>query len=93
MKAAVASMPELQDLIDRLMKFGISKTSMILSTPSPTASRQACGAGRQWRMCGVSPTPGLSGRRRDPYFIAATNPNRRAHNANGVILRSGTPGR
>ncbi|ELP1296901.1 Lrp/AsnC family transcriptional regulator [Pseudomonas aeruginosa] len=33
MKAAVASMPELQDLIDRLMKFGISKTSMILSTP------------------------------------------------------------
>ena len=32
MKAAVASMPELQDLIDRLMKFGISKTSMILST-------------------------------------------------------------
>ncbi|UTN76138.1 Lrp/AsnC family transcriptional regulator [Pseudomonas aeruginosa] len=43
MKAAVASMPELQDLIDRLMKFGISKTSMILSTPSPTASRQACG--------------------------------------------------
>lgn len=33
MKAAVASMPELQDLIDRLMKFGISKTSMILSAP------------------------------------------------------------
>ncbi|SST06891.1 Uncharacterised protein [Acinetobacter baumannii] len=44
-------------------------------------------------MCGVSPTPGLSGRRRDPYFIAATNPNGRAHNANGVIRRSGTPGR
>ena len=43
MKAAVASMPELQDLIDRLMKFGISKTSMILSTPSPTASRQGRG--------------------------------------------------
>ncbi len=38
-------------------------------------------------MCGVSPTPGLSGRRRDPYFIAATNPNGRAHNANGVIRR------
>ncbi len=41
MKAAVASMPELQDLIDRLMKFGISKTSMILSTPF--ADRQPAG--------------------------------------------------
>ncbi|TEG74629.1 Lrp/AsnC family transcriptional regulator [Pseudomonas aeruginosa] len=69
MKAAVASMPELQDLIDRLMKFGISKTSMILSTPlrRPPAGKPP-GAGRQWRMCGVSPSPGLSGRRRDPYL-------------------------
>ncbi len=37
-------------------------------------------------MCGVSPTPGLSGRRRDPYFIAATNPNGRAHNAKPTAL-------
>jgi len=33
MKAAVASMPQLQNLIDRLMKYGVSKTSIILSTP------------------------------------------------------------
>ncbi|MGH8354164.1 MAG: Lrp/AsnC family transcriptional regulator [Pseudomonas sp.] len=33
MHAAVASMPQLQELIDRLMKYGVSKTSIILSTP------------------------------------------------------------
>ena len=33
MKAAVATMPELQDLIDRLSQYGASKTSLILSTP------------------------------------------------------------
>jgi Lrp/AsnC family leucine-responsive transcriptional regulator len=32
-KAAVASMPELQDLIDRIGQFGATKTSLILSTP------------------------------------------------------------
>lgn len=33
MKAAVASMPELQDLLDHLSQYGASKTSLILSTP------------------------------------------------------------
>ncbi|KAF1053466.1 MAG: HTH-type transcriptional regulator LrpC [Stenotrophomonas maltophilia] len=33
LKAAVASTGELQELIDRLMKYGASKTSLILSTP------------------------------------------------------------
>ncbi|PAU65001.1 MULTISPECIES: Lrp/AsnC family transcriptional regulator [Pseudomonas] len=33
MKAAVGSMPELQDLLDRLSQYGASKTSLILSTP------------------------------------------------------------
>ncbi|WP_271410623.1 Lrp/AsnC family transcriptional regulator [Pseudomonas sp. Q1-7] len=32
-KAAVASMPELQDLIDQIGTFGATKTSLILSTP------------------------------------------------------------
>lgn len=32
-KAAVASMPELQDLIDQIGQFGATKTSLILSTP------------------------------------------------------------
>ena len=32
-QAAVASMPELQDLIDRIGQFGATKTSLILSTP------------------------------------------------------------
>ena len=32
-KAAVASMPELQDLIDQIGKYGATKTSLILSTP------------------------------------------------------------
>ena len=89
MKAAVASMPELQDLIDRLMKFGISKTSMILSTPSPTASRQPAGQDGNGG-CGVSPAPGLSGRRRIRPFIAATNPNRRAP-AKGGPVRTAPP--
>ena len=56
MKAAVASMPELQDLIDRLMKFGISKTSMILSTPF--ADRQPATCGGRTAMADV---------RREPY--------------------------
>ncbi len=56
MKAAVASMPELQDLIDRLMKFGISKTSMILSTPF--ADRQPAGLRGRTAMADV---------RREPY--------------------------
>lgn len=33
MKAAVGSMPELQDLLDQLSQYGASKTSLILSTP------------------------------------------------------------
>ncbi|TWI55573.1 transcriptional regulator, AsnC family [Pseudomonas duriflava] len=33
LKAAVADMLELEALIDRLMQYGMSKTSMILSTP------------------------------------------------------------
>ncbi|MDT4813187.1 HTH-type transcriptional regulator LrpC [compost metagenome] len=32
-KAAVASMPELQDLIDQIGQYGATKTSLILSTP------------------------------------------------------------
>lgn len=32
-KAAVASMPELQDLIDQIAQYGSTKTSLILSTP------------------------------------------------------------
>ena len=51
MKAAVATMPELQDLIDRLSQYGASKTSLILSTPSSDASRLncRCTAGRSRR--------------------------------------------
>jgi Lrp/AsnC family leucine-responsive transcriptional regulator len=33
LRAAVADMAELETLIDRLMRYGMSKTSMILSTP------------------------------------------------------------
>jgi Lrp/AsnC family leucine-responsive transcriptional regulator len=33
MKAAVASMAELQELIDQLSQYGASKTSLVLSTP------------------------------------------------------------
>jgi len=32
MKAAVGSMPELEDLINRVAKFGFSKTSIVLSS-------------------------------------------------------------
>ena len=32
-KGAVASMPELQDLIDQIGKYGPTKTSLVLSTP------------------------------------------------------------
>nr|WP_232477537.1 hypothetical protein [Pseudomonas aeruginosa] len=65
---------ELQDLIDRLMKFGISKTSMILSTPSPTPPA-SCGGRTGMADVRHEPSPVSSGRRRDPYLHRRTNPN------------------
>lgn len=91
MKAAVASMPEAgpdrpadevrhqQDLDDPLHPLR-----------RPPAGEPA-GTGREWRIRGVSPSPGLS--RQAPGTVPSSPPNRRADNANGVIRRSGISGR